>query len=309
MPFFGFFARYDKPGPGVRKDRKPKAPPVRFFQLLGRRMSKLVQLNMIFFLPAAVTVVCMTALNLSNSHLIMRLPDDAGGLRFDTWSPFMPYPPGAGNGEIDGMWLDVWAGFISPLPLVTLAPFMAGLTLVTRNFVREEYAFVWSDFWQGVQNNWKTFLLNGVVCYLFYVVLTVSVLYYCHLSQSRPFFYVPLWLCIMLVLLFVFAQFYLPLLFVTFDLTFGQAWKNALIFAVVGGWRNLLLAVILGVSACIVVLLLATVNLVIFLPLCGLILFSFLSLLINFTVYPVVYRYLIQPYEKAEGAGEMESKK
>lgn len=272
--------------------------PSRFFQILKRSLSKLVRLNLIFCMPALVALLGVLCLYFSTTHLVMRLPDGAGGLRFDTWSPFYPYPPGGGRGEVRGAWLDISALFAVGLPMAALAPFTAGLTLVTRNFVREEYTLIWQDFRQGVKENWKPFLLNGLLCGLFYIVLTVSVCYYGHLGQSRLFFHIPLWICLMLALALLFAQFYLPVMFITFDMTFRQAYKNALIFAVAGFGRNVLLAVVLAVLFLAAFLSLLTVNLAIFLPLYLFILFSFSSFLVNFTVWPVIDRYLIKPQKQ-----------
>lgn len=284
------------------KEDGEKTGPKAFFRLCGRKLPQLVRLNLCFFLPALAAFICMLALFLYDSHIILRLPDDTGTVQFATWPPFAPYPPGGGSGEIDGVWLDIWSGVVMFLPLIALSPFTAGLTLVTRLFIQGEHAFVWSDFWRGVKENWKYFLLNGLVCYLVYGVLFISISCYISLSRSHPIFYIPLWFCLMAALLFLFAQFYLPLMFVTFDITFGQAYKNAFAFAFAGWKRNLLLTAVSVAALLLLSTLIATVNLVLLLPLCGLILFSFFSLLINFTVYPLLDRALIKPYEKPPAA-------
>ncbi|WP_417077036.1 YesL family protein, partial [Hominenteromicrobium sp.] len=67
--------------------------------------------------------------------------------------------------------LDLYILYAVTLPLILLSPFTCGLAYVTRNFAREEHAFVWSDFWDAVKNNWKPALLNGVIVYLAYVIL------------------------------------------------------------------------------------------------------------------------------------------
>ena len=51
MAFLGLFGNYDKPGPGVDKDEPKNAAPVRFFEILWRKLSKLVQLNLTFMIP------------------------------------------------------------------------------------------------------------------------------------------------------------------------------------------------------------------------------------------------------------------
>lgn len=103
---------------------------------------------------------------------------------------------------------------------------------------QEEHAFVWSDFWENVKGNWKYFLLNGFIVYVVYVVLSFSAIYYYNGTTRSWFFYIPFWLCLVLALFFLFAQYYLPVMFVTFDLKFRQAYRNAFILAMAGVGRN-----------------------------------------------------------------------
>ncbi len=277
MAFFGLFGNFDKPGPGVSKDEPPKAAPIRFFEILFRKFGKLVQANLIFILPTIIVAALMVALYMFPTHVILDMPSSDGALK-----------------------LDAWAMYVVPLPLILLSPFVAGLTFISRNFAREEHAFVWSDFWDAVKNNWKYFLLNGVVLYFAYFILSFSMIYYYNSAYQEKLYYVPFWLCIIVSLILLFAQYYLPVIFITFDLKFRQAFKNALIFTLAGLWRNLLLTIILGA---IVILIIGVIpvmplTIAILLFLAVFIFFSFCSFLINFTIYPVIDRYMIQPYQR-----------
>ena len=127
MAFLGIFGNYNKPGPGVNKDDPPKAAPVRFFEILLRKFGPMVQLNLIFLIPFAVILALMVLIYLAPTHFMLQLP--------------------VGDSYIQ---LDAWAMYAMPFPLVLLSPFTAGLTFVTRNYAREEHAFVWSDFWENV---------------------------------------------------------------------------------------------------------------------------------------------------------------
>ena len=277
MAFLGIFGNYNKPGPGVNKDDPPKAAPVRFFEILLRKFGQLVQLNLIFLIPFVVAVVLMFLLFLSPTHFMLQLP--------------------SGDGAVQ---VDLWVMYVVPLPLVLLSPFTAGLTFVTRNYAREEHAFVWSDFWENVKGNWKYFLLNGFIVYLVYVVLSFSIMYYYNGTSRSWFFYIPFWLCLVLAVFFLFAQYYLPVMFVTFELKFSQAYRNALILALAGLGRNLLITVVLGVLGYLVFAVVPLVGLTIFIlmALVVFLLFSLISFFINFTVYPLVERYLIKPYQR-----------
>ncbi len=278
MGLFNFWGNYDKPGPGVSKDDPKKAAPIRFFEIYFRKFTKLVQLNLIFLLPTIVVAVLMIALYFFPTHVILQIPVGTTGVQ-----------------------VDVWNLYVMPLPLILLAPFTAGLTIVTRNFSREEHAFVWSDFWEAVRNNWKLFLLNGMIIYLVYFLLSFSLIYYYNNAFLEPIYYLPFWVCVVIALLFIFAQYYLPVMFVTFDLKFSQMYKNALIFILAGFGRNLLVTLILGIIVILIgVVPIMPLTITIFLVFVVFIAFSFASYLVNFSVYPVIDQYMIQPYQEME---------
>lgn len=270
MAFLGIFGNYDKPGPGVSKDEPKKAAPVRFFEIFARKFTKLVQVNLIFAIPVTVALVLMFL-------IFMALSAAFGGY----------IPP------------KYFLMYIVPLPIIIVAPFQAGITYVTRNFVREEHAFVWSDFWTSVKNNWKLFLLNGLLTYVAYMLLSFAITYYYSETASQPFFYVPLFLCLFVSVILVFAQYYLPVMFITFDLKFFQAYKNALIFSIAGLFRNVFLTVIFGAFLFVFINFVPLLYaIMILLALYVLLLFSLPSYLVNFTVYPLIEKYLIVPYQK-----------
>ena len=150
-----------------------------------------------------------------------------------------------------------------------------------------------------MKGNWKYFLLNGAIVYLVYLVLSFSMIYYLNSTSQGWLYYIPFWLCIVLAALFLFAQYYLPVMFITFDLKFSQAYRNAFIFAVAGLGRNLLITVILGALLFLVFSIpLTPLTVLIFLIVAVCLLFSLVSYFINFTVYPIVDRYLIKPYQQ-----------
>ena len=71
MGLFDLFNNYDKPGPGVSKDEPRKAPPIRFFEIFWRKLSKLVQLNLIYMIPFTLAVAIMVLiLSIPVQHLV-----------------------------------------------------------------------------------------------------------------------------------------------------------------------------------------------------------------------------------------------
>ena len=276
MPLFSF-GNYSKPGPGVQKDEPQKSAPIRFFEIYGRKFSKLVQLNLIFFVPFLVCALLAFLLYLSPTHFMLTLPSGEGVTT-----------------------LDIWTLYAVPSPVILLAPFTAGLTYVTRNFAREEHAFVWYDFRQAVQKNWKAFLLNGVVFYLVYVILSFALIYYFNAAKDNPFFYVAFWFCFVLAILFLFAQYYVPMMLVTFDLKLRQVYRNAAVFILAGLFRNILITVILIALLILFfgVIPVMPLTILLFIVLAAIWAFSFVSYLINFIIYPVIDQYMIQPAKR-----------
>lgn len=266
-----FSINYNKPGPGVSKDAPVKKPFFRFWEVYFRKFFDLIKLNMLFAIPTAVTIVLVFAFGFFISGINQSL------------------------------------SFLGYLPFVLLSPFVAGLTFVCRNYAREEHAFILSDFWDAVKNNWKQFLVNGLICYVFYMLMSVAISFYSTQVQQNSLLYVPLVVCLVLAFLFICAQFYIPVMIITFDLSLSKIYKNALIFAIVGLWRNLMLIAIIGVfilAAVIFFLVLPPLAIMVLLVLLLVLLifwaFGFFGFLVNFAVYPLLVKYIIKPYEKEQ---------
>ena len=266
-----FSINYNKPGPGVSKDAPVKKPFFRFWEVYFRKFFDLIKLNMLFAIPTAVTIVLVFAFGFFISGINQSL------------------------------------SFLGYLPFVLLSPFVAGLTFVCRNYAREEHAFILSDFWDAVKYNWKQFLVNGLICYVFYMLMSVAISFYSTQVQQNSLLYVPLVVCLVLAFLFICAQFYIPVMIITFDLSLSKIYKNALIFAIVGLWRNLMLIAIIGVfilAAVIFFLVLPPLAIMVLLVLLLVLLifwaFGFFGFLVNFAVYPLLVKYIIKPYEKEQ---------
>lgn len=258
MSGFSLFGGYQKPGPGISKNAPQKPPLQRFFDILLGKFFELIKLNLLFVVPFAVL------------GLISYL-----------------------------MGLLVGQSFLWSLPFIILSPFLAGLTLVTRNYVREDHAFILSDFKDAVLLNWKQFSIHGVISYILFNIITYCIRFYYTLAASQGTIFMVLFgISIAVFLIFIFMQYYIPLMMITFHLNLKQIYKNAFIFAIVGLWRNILLTAFFGALVFInyfvyymypVLILLLDGILLLFFT------FSFSSFIINFTVYPLVEKLMIHP--------------
>jgi uncharacterized membrane protein YesL len=257
----GFLNNYEKPGPGVRKDApKQKAVP-RFFSIFQRKFFDLCKLNLLFCIPFAAAVAIFFGLN----YLI-------------------PYP------------------IIDLIPVIFLFPFIGGLTYVTRNYAREEHAFIYSDFKDAVKNNWVPLLLDGALCYVFGVLMSIAMPFYWSASSGNALMAVALGICIVVTLLFLFSQYYVPLMIVTFDLKLRQILKNAFIFVFLGFGRNFLITFLLAIIGFLLWIALYDVSIITIIMFFFLIflMFAYCSYLICFAAYPLVDKFMVQPYLKEQ---------
>ncbi len=267
---------YDKPGRGVSKDEAKKSPAAEFFSILGGRLGKLIQLNLLFMIPfAVVATLCVVLFTLPVTRYDLMLVK--GGVTYS---------------------LSLWNFYVVTVPLILLSPFFAGITYVTRNFARREHAFVFMDSKEVIAKNWKPFFINGIFTYIVYFLLSFASVYYFVSIRENWVNAIPLAVCVMAMIIYVFMQFYVPIMIITFDLKLRQIYKNALIFSVLGLGRNLIIAAVTALSLYIIwqslnYMLLTVVLVAVFMILIG---FAAHGLLVNFCVYPVIEKYLIIPY-------------
>jgi uncharacterized membrane protein YesL len=254
-----FGYNFNKPGPGISKDQPKLKPFPLFFSILFRKFSELVKLNLLFCIPVLISLVIIYL------------------LKYITNIPFILFSP-----------------------IILISPFVAGLAFVTRNYVREEHAFIFSDFMDAVKQNFKAFLINGVICYFGYIIFSVAISYYLAECKNNSLFYFLFAVCIFVLIIFVFAQYYVPVSIVTFDLNLKQIYKNSLIFSIIGLWRNLLITFILLIvfGGLYILLYMVPVSLFFIVLFVFLFLFSFCMFLINFIVYPLIDKSMIQPFQK-----------
>ena len=181
------------------------------------------------------------------------------------------------------------------LPIVTVGLADVGLTYITRNYAREKHAFVWGDFVDTIKKNWKQALPIGLINLIGLGILAFNIDFYrSHVIMCA--------VAMLMFLVFTFMRYYIPLMIITFKLSWKQLYKNALIFAFVAIFRNLLITAVLAIfyllaaasvlsllqSALIPLIVMGTVY-ILFFP-------AFRSFLIQFVIFPKVQELMIDPY-------------
>lgn len=201
----GLFFNYSKEGPGVPRDLPPKRGFFRFFEILGRKYSKLIGLNLLYFicsLPVAAVYFFMSTIVVANL--------------FDA---------GIENYSYNVL---VFSVYITLFLLMVLGggPFTAGFCYVIRNFSREEHAFVVSDFFEHTKKNLKQSLIVTLIDFVFIFLIFVNINFYTSINSANlkvAYFTRPV-LLVFTVSYFM-SRMYLYSLMVTFEANLKKIFK------------------------------------------------------------------------------------
>ncbi len=176
----------------------------------------------------------------------------------------------------------------------------AGFTYIQRNCARQEHVFLFSDFIEHSKKNAKQACIFGIIDAAFLILqIGLILLYLPRLDQM--IYVVPFFISCAVTLIYFFMRYYIYLMMVTFDMKLYAIFKNAFLFAIGGFIKNLFVLVMLGI-----VFFFAFFNHIIGMLLCVVILYSLMGFIINFSSYPLIKRFLINPYyeQLVEQGGE-----
>ncbi len=189
-------------------------------------------------------------------------------------------------------------------PLILLGPVNLAFFRVVRDYVRESPSFMFSDIWDTIKVNWWQSLVIGLLGYVSFSCVGVSLLWYYSYYNSGFFFQIGFILCLVLAYVIVSMSFYVGIMQVTLDMNLRKIIKNAFYFSVICLWKNLFMILvtvllfafvgvlfIIGMAYPEIVMSLTMVFILIML-------FSFWFYFIGFMTYPSLLKYIIEPYYK-----------
>ena len=198
------------------------------------------------------------------------------------------------------------------LPIITIGPATAGFTLVLRNFARDEHAFVWSDFIGAAKKNWKQSLAVSIINAIFGFLL-FSAIYFYYQTAKDIMGFLPVGLGLFFVLCYLFMQYYIYIMIVTFKFSLKQLYKNSLILALAALRTNIITTFFLLLIWLFLAFLFISnaigFSIVIFIVLS--IAVSLSGFIIVFNSYPHIQKHIIDPYyaeqEKLNGEESKET--
>ena len=245
---------YGKSGKGdYTKNDLPKNRKQLFFEMLRIRLSALCRLNMmtiLIFLPLIIllTVSLTTYLQGVNQYLIMQDALSAAGIQLNG-SPISEetmaeineiFAAGEYSEEAVKWFLNfsisdfnkgiLWQLVLFAIPCILITgPVETGLAYITRNWARDEHAFIWSDFKDAVKENWKQGLGVSAITSVVPITIYVCWNFYGGMADTNGFFFIiPQILVLMLGLLWSLGVMYMYPMIVTYKLRFTQLIRNGL---------------------------------------------------------------------------------
>jgi len=153
---------------------------------------------------------------------------------------------------------------------------------------------MWSDFWYAIKRNLRQGMIFGVID-LFLMGMLVYDIYYFLINSANMMMNVFFWVSIIMAVIYMMMRFYIYLMMITFDLSLFKLIKNALIFSILGIKRNIM--AFLGIAAIVILdymLFVVFVPIGVILPF--IILFATGSFMGAYAAYPIIKKYMIDPY-------------
>lgn len=282
----GLFNNFEKSGPGIDKDAPKKRGLFLFFEILWRKLKKLFQVNMLYFI-FSIPVLCLYFL--ASTPTITRFITSIGAM----------------DASIPEMYIQRYATVFVVFYMFTMTillgsgPASAALAYIQRCFAREEHSFILSDFFRKMKENLKQSVIVAVLDVVVVNLLFIAMSFYYnqYIMSVQPLFLVLACAMVVFMLLYVFAHFYIYQLMVTLELKTKDLYKNAFLLALVTTPVNIVLTVIIS-AICVAVYILLDPDIAILLSF--LIVMGALRFPIEFYAESVIKRKLLSNAEDSE---------
>ena len=238
---------YGKSGQGdFRKDDMPETRMQLFWDTLKTRLSGLCRLNLLYMLiwiPAMVIILlCAGRIYTDlNQVMVIQENDYAGYVQLVQESGSEATITEEQYNELKGETLDIPAYlegsvftmllYLFPCIAIT-GPFTAGLCYVTRNWARDEHAFIWSDFKDAVKANWKIPLILSAITGALPALIYQAWIYYGRMAETSLFMIVPQMLVLLVGILWALCITYMHPITVTYDLKFRGVVRNGFLLGI-----------------------------------------------------------------------------
>ena len=310
---FAFLDPY-RDGKGVYED-EDRTPTLKFFfKLFWRKLTKILQLNLLMIFQVIPLIIIGLFFFLGNKTPTVTDVSFAPLYGINKIANSVEVLPSLDISSIQ-MGIPVFAPIFT-ITMIVLALALVitfgwqnvGAAYVLRGLYRGDPVFVFSDFFYGIKKNFKQGIFLGLIDAILIVVLAVDFVFFFNRGGTfgLDFMY---FVIFAMILIYIVMRFYIYLMLVTFDIKISKIIKNALIFTVLGIKRNLMallgITLIIVINGLLIIWCLPTgFSLPIVLPFVYLI--GTLSFISTYAAYPVIDKYMIAPYVKETAPADEE---
>lgn len=299
----------NRDGKGVYELENRKPTLKFFFVLLWRKFSQLLQLNLMMlvkiipilvilglYLLGTKTPTVTEAIYVPISGITKILPSPSLTSALDLSSIQMELP-------VLSPWMNVLMIVLVLFLALTWGWQSVGATYILRGLFRGDAVFVFSDYFYAIKKNFKQAFFMGLLDFIFTAVLIIDFIFFYYrtgVTFGMDLMYIAIFA---MGLIYIVMRFYLYHLLITFELSNFKIIKNALIFAILGIKRNIMallgFVVFLALHILLIIFLLPIgISIPLVLPFVYILgIFGFIS---TYAAYPIIDRYMIQPYETTE---------
>ncbi len=311
---FNLFNRQRDDLPDIKKE--DTTPTFKyFFKLLFRKFSKLISLNLVMLFQIIPIVVGLVIYFFAARTYAQTSPAFSSLLGVYTYS----------NTPAASSLLDFHSTMLA-LPVLKLPQMIGiaicavilfitwgwqnvGATYVLREMITGKPAFVISDYFYAIKRNLKQAFWFGLFDAAVIAILVIDFIY-TFFTGGTFFSDFMFFGTLAVIIVYSLMRMYLYLMIITFDLSFKKLIKNALIFAFLGIKRNLLamlgIVLLLAVNIALIVLL-TPIGIAVQIILPFLYFLAVSAFMSAYAAFPVIKRYMIDPYENEEDDEDIET--
>ncbi len=230
---------YGKSGKGdYTPEDLPKTRMQLFWEMLRTRLSALCRLNMLYAIPWLPALIVISILVVTTLTIGTPVPTDA--VNADGTAVVETAP--AVETEMTEEELIGYASQLQSVTMMSLillvpciaitGPWTAGMSYVTRNWARDEHAFIWSDFKDAMKENWKPALVLSAITGAMPLVVYLGWTFYGEMSLTQPLMVIPQVLTLMVGIIWSLAITYAYPMLVTYKMNLRTVLRNSMLIAV-----------------------------------------------------------------------------
>ena len=242
---------YGKSGKGdFRKEDLPETRSQLFRDTLRTRLSALCRLNLLYMLVWLPTMIVIMLFSMNaysslthyalfqdnNYSAYVEIAENYGEeniLSEEQFNEIAAQPEKLGQSINYTLRSSLLSLLLWLIPCIAITgPFTAGLSYVTRNWARDEHAFVWTDFKDAVRENWKQALVISAVTGFLPLAVYEGWSFYGEMASQNMILIIPQVLVILVGLIWAISVTYMYPIIVTYELKMKDALRNGLLLGV-----------------------------------------------------------------------------